>query len=305
MKTQNTPVARLGTGYSVIPVFVAACLLAAGCAHRSVVSIKGPLAADPDTQRVRIVMDNGSLVVAGPEQVAEQLAEQGAEQGAPSPEWTYVGGLRRDASSAEGLASLEGVASELTVSMDPDEAGTLVIHCPSAPPGVQGMIAYEGMICIPPTLPVEVAVKHNGHVTLIGRKGPSKVETRRGDLRFEKCQGAIEANTGQGMVIAFDHEGDIDVRSGLGDMQVFVTRPGDQITLSTGKGTVQCHVPEDLSCEVDARAEIGKIGNDFDFEVRKVGEFSAAMTGTRGTGQTRVLLRTAKGHISLIQRKSQ
>ena len=81
-------------------------------------------------------------------------------------------------------------------------------------------------------------------------------------------RGAIEANTGQGMLIAFDHEGDIDVRTGLGDMQVFVVKPGDQITLSTGKGTVQCHVPGDIGCEVDARAEIGRIGNDFGFEVR-------------------------------------
>jgi len=293
MKTQNPGFARVGMGGLLIWALLATALLSGGCAHRSVQSINGSLPCGPEVQKIRVEMDNGSVGI---------LA---MEPGAPNEELTYVGGLRRDATSEEGLAALVGVADVLSAAMDAKEPGTLVIRCPSAPAGVQGMIAYEGSISIPSTMPLEVVVKYNGHVTLMDREAPSKVVTRRGDLRFERCRGAIEANTGHGMLIAFDHEGDIDVRTGLGDMQVFVTEPADQITLSTGKGTVQCHVPEGTGCDVDARAEIGRIGSDFGFEVRKIGEFSAAMTGKRGNAKTRVLLRTGSGHISLIQRKSQ
>ena len=55
--------------------------------------------------------------------------------------------------------------------------------------------------------------------------------------------------------------------------------PASRLTLDSGKGTLQCHVPDDLQCEVDARVQTGRIGNDFDFEVRQVGEFGAAMVG--------------------------
>jgi hypothetical protein len=37
--------------------------------------------------------------------------------------------------------------------------------------------------------------------------------------------------------------------------------------------------------------------------VRKVGDYSAAMAGIHKSPKTRVLLRTASGHISLIRRK--
>ena len=117
------------------------------------------------------------------------------------------------------------------------------------------MIAYEGNIRVPAKLPLEIVVTDNGHVTLDDRNAFTKVRTRRGDLRFQACKGGIVANTGQGNVIAFDHEGDLDVRTGLGDMQVFIVKPGKQVTLSTGQGTVQCHVPKDIEFEVEAPVE--------------------------------------------------
>lgn len=266
-------------------------ILATGCAHRSTQILKGAFPYGPEIKKVRIEMENGTLDIAADAGVKEDR------------EISYGGGLRIDSDTAEGLAELEAVEAVLTATPDPDEPGTLVIRCPRPPDGLVGMIAYEGNIRISAQLPLEVVVRNNGHVAMVGREASSKVTTRRGDLRFERCSGGVEANTGQGIVIAFQHEGDLDVRTGLGDMQVFVTKPGEQITLSTGKGTVQCHVPEDIEFEVDARAEIGRIGNDFGLEVRKVGDYSAAMVGRRGSATTKVILRTAAGHISLIARK--
>lgn len=266
-------------------------MLLGGCAHRSVVSFNGELEYGPEIKRVRVELNNGTIGIVA------------TEENSPAGAMTYAGGLRRDAASAAELATLEGVATVLTAEPDPKDPTTLVIRCPRAPAGVQGMIAYEGHIRMSADLPLEIAVTNNGHVTLTDRRAATKVSTRRGDLRFENCNGAIEANTGQGNVIAYAHQGSIDIRTNLGDMQVFVVKPGDQITLGTGKGTVQCHVPADIECDVDARAEIGRIGNDFGLEVRKVGEYSAAMTGKIGSAKTLVLLRTASGHISLIKRK--
>jgi hypothetical protein len=280
----NSP--TIGRARHVISTLVLAAL-ASGCAHRSVAVTKGVIACGADVKKIRIEMANGTLDLA-------TLAP-----GAAVDEINWTGGVRRDASSAEGLQKIEDVSVDLSWAMDLKDPGTLVVKCPSAPSGVVGMIAYEGNIRIPATMPVEVLVSDNGHITMVGREAFSKVRTGRGDLRFERCKGGIEANTGQGVLIAFDHEGDIDVRTGLGDMQVFINKLGDRVTLGTGQGTVQCKIPAASEFEVDARAEIGKIGNDFDFEVRREGEYSAAMTGKRGSGKTKVILRTASGHISM------
>lgn len=280
----------VGRARDVIGALLLASLMGA-CAHRSVATTQGVLPFGVEVKKIRIEMTNGTLDLA--------TVLEGANQN----EVTWEGGVRRDAGSAEDLTIIEKVATELTGAMDAEEPGTFVVTCPAAPPGVIGMIAYEGNIRIPPKLPLEIVVSDNGHVTMMGRESFTKVKTRRGDLRFQACKGGIEANTGQGNVIAFDHEGDLDVRTGLGDMQVFIVKPGKQITLSTGQGTVQCHVPKDIEFDVDARAEIGRIGNDFGIEVRKVGDYSAAMAGIHVSPRTRVILRTASGHISLIRRK--
>ena len=266
------------------------CAVMGSCANRSVVTTQGALSYGPNVKKIRIEMTNGTLDVAV------------LEEGASASKVTWQGGLRRDSLSEEGLIEIEKVPTMLSGALDPDEPTTFVVRCPISPEGIEGMIAYEGSVRVLATMPIEVVVTNNGHVTMVGRRAFSKITTRRGDLRFEQCSGGIEANTGQGVLIAYDHEGDLDVRTGLGDMQVFMTTLGEQVTLSTGQGTVQCHVPWESEFEVDARAEIGRIGNDFDFEVRKVGEYSAAMTGVRGKGDAEVILRTASGHISLIRR---
>lgn len=280
---------NLGRTRDVIGVLLLASLMA-GCAHRSVATTSGSQGVGSEVKKVRIELANGTLDVAP------------LEKDSPR-EVSWQGGIRRDAGSAKDLTAIEGVPTGFEVAMDPDEPGTLVMRSPSAPKGVIGMIAYEGNVRVPVDLPLEIDVSDNGHVTMVGREAFAKIKTRRGDLRFEGCKGGIEANTGQGVVIAFDHEGDLDVRTGLGDMQVFLAKLGKQVVLSTGQGTVQCHVPHDAEFEVDARAEIGRIGNDYGIEVRKVGEYSAAMAGVHVSRKTRVLLRTASGHISLIRRK--
>ncbi len=242
----------------------------AGCAHRATDEVEGALPLPDGVAKIRIELQN-----------------------APAR------GIRMDAASDEQLASLVSLEHGLTATLDPEDPALLVVRGPELPAGVQGMIAYEGNVRVPADLPLEVVVTGNGHVTLVGRMAESVVRTRRGDLRFDGCSGDVQATTGQGNVIAYDHRGGLDVRSQGGDMQVFVVEPGAELTLSTGKGTVQCHVPPEIGYRVDARAETGRIGNDFELEVTKPAAYSAAMTGVVGDGACKVVLRTAAGHIAM------
>ena len=266
-------------------------VLAAGCSHRSVANVEGVIEIGDAVRLVRLEIENGTIDL-GPRDPVN-----------PSDELVYKGGIRRDAASAEELERLEAVAVELRAEADPADPTVLVVRAPVVPDGVTGMIAFEAGVRIPETIPVEVHISDNGHVTIADRRARTEVRTGRGDLRFENCSGGIEAKTGQGVLIAFGHRGDLDVQTAHGDMQVFIEEAGDLLMLRTGKGTVQCNVPADLEFEVDARASIGRIGNDFGLEVRKLGDYSAAMTGRRGSGATRIVLRTESGHIDLVARK--
>ncbi len=278
----------LGRFAPVLALVVGAC--GGGLGYRSVAEIAGDLPVPPGVQRIRLEIENGTLDIAAPED--------------PAPVGiTYRGGVRRAANTAADLERIEAQPIALEAAVDDADPAVLVVRGPRLPEGVAGVIGFEAGIRVPAEMPLEVVVRANGHVTMVGRRAHSRVRTGRGDLRFERCEGGVEARTGQGVLIAFGHRGDLDVRSDNGDMQAFVEVPGESITLDTGRGTVQCHVPESLAFEVDARVEVGKIGSGYDLPVATVGEFRAAMVGRRSAGTTRIVLRSAKGHLALIPRK--
>ncbi|HEB53844.1 MAG TPA: hypothetical protein ENI87_11380 [bacterium] len=269
-------------------------LFTAGCSHRAVAVCSGAIPIGEQVRRIRLVVENGTIDIAVPESAAT------------SDVVAFQGGVRMDATSDEGLVALRQVPPGLTGAPDPADPTVLVVRTPARPAGVTGMIAFEGGIRVPAELPLDVEVRENGHVTMVGRRAASEVHTRRGDLRFEDCRGGVTATTGHGVLIAFGHHGDLDVQSKHGDMQAFFDEVGEKILLSTGKGTIQCHVPAGGGYEVSAHAEIGRIGTDFDLESRTVGDggYGAAVNGRVGDGRTKVILRTASGHISLVPRKS-
>ncbi len=257
------------------------------CTYRATDEIAGSLSIPEGVERIRVDLENATLDVGLP------------SEGAAGPQLTFQGGVRMDAEDEHQLQQLQAIEHGLVAETDPDDPTVLVVAGPKTPDGVRGMIAYEGNLRLSADVPIEIVIRDNGHVTMIGRRALSKVSTRRGDLRFEDCYGGVKATTGSGNVIAYDHHGDLDIRSQGGDMQAFVIEPGERLTLSTGKGTIQCYIPPATQCDVDARAEIGRIGNDFGFEVTKPTAYSSVMVGRRGGSKTRVLLRTAAGHIMM------
>ncbi|MBM3960954.1 MAG: hypothetical protein FJ306_03510 [Planctomycetes bacterium] len=290
------PSSRVPTAV-VVPVLVAVGLGIAwwvgggGLGHRSVAQAKGTLAIPPGVSIVRIEVASGTL---GVDAASDPAA-------APVVEW--AGGVRRAADTAEELQQLDQVAVTLAAATDPARPEVLVLRGPSAPAGSKGVLAFEVGVRLPNDLRVEVVVAGSGHVTVANRGGSTMVQTARGDLRFERCAGAVRAKTGSGNVIAFDHEGDLDVLTGAGDMQAFVRKPAAELRLVTGKGTVQCGVPEGCEFDLDGRAEVGRIGVDFGLQATKVGDYGAAVVGRRGAATTKVVLRTASGHLAFRSKR--
>jgi hypothetical protein len=252
--------------------------------HRSVAEMATTLPIGQSIERVRIEIQNGTL---GVDVSSERTV-------------AVAGGVRRAADTAEDLAQLEQISNDFYVAKDAAEPATLVVRGPAIPVGgVQGVLGIQAGIRLPADLPLAIVISGSGHVTVANRTASTHVETGRGDLRFEHCSSAVKAETGRGMVIAFDHRGDLDIDTKVGDMQAFVREPGDLIRLVTGKGTVQCHVPSTIEFDLDARAEIGHIGNGFGLQAEPVLEYGRVLVGKRGSARTKVVLRTGAGHLSI------
>jgi hypothetical protein len=269
-----------------VPVLL---LVLAGCgaSHRSTANLaeKHPIA--PGVARVRIEIDNGTIGV----------------DVAPAREVAIAGGIRRAAESAADLVVLEQIPASLTPVVDPTQPDTLVLRGPKLPEGMRGLLGFELGVHVPADLPLEIVIGGSGHVTLARRLARTKVKTGRGDLRFEDCAGGVQAKTGRGNVIAFEHRGDLDIHTDAGDMQAFVREPAATIRLVTGQGTVQLHVPPETPFDVDARAEIGRIGNGFGLTAQKVARYGAALVGKQGPATTAVVLRTGSGHLSFTPKQ--
>lgn len=255
--------------------------------HRSLIETSGRVPLAADVRRVRFEIDNGTL----------------GFDVAPAREVAYAGGVRRAADTEAGLAQLEQVPPGFAAAADPERPDTLVLRGPSLPDGIGALLGVEMGIHLPADVELEVRVQGSGHVTVVNRGAAIRVDTGRGDLRFDNCNGALRAKTGRGHVIVVDHRGDVDVHTMIGDMQVFVREPGAQLRLTTGQGTVQCHVPAETAFDLDARAEVGRIGSSFGLPVEKVGTYGSAMVGQRGAATTKLVLRTGSGHLSLQSKR--
>ena len=273
-----------------IAVFVASSLAACGghLSERSYAQMSGKVTIGQEIERVRVEIENGTVGI-------DSSLEPGI---------TYGGGVRRAADTPAELAILDAVPVELQAAPDPDDAKTLVVRGPARPAATPGAVmAFELGIRVPATMPLEVRVAANGHVTIANRAATTRVTTGRGDLRFENCAGGVFAKTGRGMVIVFGHRGDLEVQTMAGDMQAFVDEPATSIRLVTGQGTVQCHVAPSIEFDLDARAEIGKIGNGFGLTPEPGTGYGAVLVGKRGTARTKVILRTGSGHLSIAPRR--
>jgi hypothetical protein len=278
------PLPRLHCARSLPSVVLLLALAGPGCSHRSTAEMAGELPISHEITRIRIEIQNGTVGVRAHD--ARTVA--------------FAGGVRRGADSAAELAELERIPIPLAAAPDPLDPRTMVVRGPALQPGgVQGVLGVEVGIRLPADLPLEIVIAGSGHVTAADRRASTSVETGRGDLRFAACAGGVKARTGRGNVIAYDHRGDLDIQTKVGDMQAFVREPGTQLVLVTGQGTVQCHVPPTIGFDLDARAQIGRIGNGFGLTAETVLKYGAALVAKRGDARTRIVLRTGSGHLSI------
>lgn len=269
---------------------ILALMLSPGCTgglgHRSTAVMAGSLPLAEGVTSVRFEFDSGSVrVVAGEDRHV-----------------AFQGGLRRAANTPEVLARLEQVPATLVAVADPQQPDVLLVRGPAVPPGIavgDAIVGFDLTLSLPAELGASVTIRGSGHLVVEDRRGPVTLSTQHGDLRLMRCQGTARIHTGRGMTIVYDHRGDLDAESGVGDMQVIVREPGNRLRLVAGLGNVQCLVPPDTGFRVDARTETGRLANGFGIAKERLSGQGAAMVGSHGDGRTEIVMRAGHGFLSL------
>jgi len=219
------------------------------------------------------------------------------------PAVVYSGELRRAADTAEDLQGLESVPTALVAAPDPKDAGTLVVRTPAMPPQVRMqhcVLATEVKVWLPAALEVEVLVTGGGQVTVADRTGDVQLRSGHGDLQLTGCSGAAKLHSGGGSVLVYRHHGDLEVDTMVGDVQVWMQAAGRKLILVTGSGNIQCRIPWACGFQLDARTMEGRVvAKDFGLEARAQGAHGAVMRGTHGDGMTELVLHTGAGYVSV------
>ena len=218
----------------------------------------------------------------------------------PAGEIQYSGAILRAADTAAQLVALELV--EASLNQHGVEAGVFVLRGPRVPEGAvpgENRIALKIVVRVPADMPVDVEARA-GNLAVIDLRASVVLQVEHGLLHLKNVHGDGVLRTGTGDIVVDEHRGGLDAETRSGKVFAWLSEieTGD-VRLVTGDGPIQVRLPREASFQLDAEVEMGKAANEYGVPVLQIGEEGAEMAGQVGEGGPSVVLRTAKGHISL------
>lgn len=142
----------------------------------------------------------------------------------------------------------------------------------------------------------------NGRVRVTDTEGAVRVSTGNGDVDVTGARAPVRVSTGNGRVTIATTDGPVEARTGNGSIDVSMAqlRATDDMTFSTGSGTVRVTLPAGYNGELDASTGNGEIRSDFDLHVG--GRLDPRhIRATIGSGGPRLKLSTGNGRLELLK----
>ncbi|MEP6999969.1 MAG: DUF4097 family beta strand repeat-containing protein [bacterium] len=143
----------------------------------------------------------------------------------------------------------------------------------------------------------------NGRVRVERTEGSVRVNTGNGDVDVRNAKSSVRVSTGNGRVNVTTADGPVEARTGNGDIDVSMTqlKSRDDMTFSTGSGSVRVTLPEGYNGELDASTGNGELRSDFDLKIQ--GRMNPRhVRATIGEGGPRLRLTTGNGRLEVLKR---
>ena len=142
----------------------------------------------------------------------------------------------------------------------------------------------------------------NGAVHIDGTEGTVKASTGNGDVDVRNARSAVKVSTGNGRVNVSTSDGPVEVHTGNGsiDVQMSQLKARDDMSFSTGNGSVRVKLPAGYNGELDASTGSGSIDSDFELKVQ--GRLDPRrVRATIGTGGPRLKLSSGSGRLEILK----
>lgn len=142
----------------------------------------------------------------------------------------------------------------------------------------------------------------NGPVRVDGTDGSVRVSTGNGDVDVRGAKASVRVSTGNGRVTIATADGPVEASSGNGDIDVSMTqlKARDDMTFSTGSGSVRVTLPAGYNGDLDASTGNGELRSDFDLKIQ--GRMNPRhIRATIGEGGPKLRLTTGNGRLEVLK----
>ena len=142
----------------------------------------------------------------------------------------------------------------------------------------------------------------NGAVHIDGTEGTVKASTGNGDVDVRNARSAVKVSTGNGRVNVSTSDGPVEVHTGNGSIDVQMTqlKARDDMSFSTGSGSVRVKLPAGYNGELDASTGSGQIDSEFELKIQ--GRMDPRrVRATIGTGGPRLKMSSGSGRLEILK----
>ena len=178
--------------------------------------------------------------------------------------------------AAEDASTAAALVRQVTIT---DGAGRVVAKGPSLPDHTWWSVSYE--IWAPSSANLQLNA-NNGSIGIEGLAGQIRAQTLNGSLKLKNVSGSVEAETTNGSLL-------VDLPGGAWQ--------GKGLKLNTVNGSIQLHLPENISANVVASTVNGKVRTEFFANVNLDDPHSA--TFTLGAGGPQIEAHTVNGSVQI------
>ncbi len=179
--------------------------------------------------------------------------------------------------AAEDASAAAALARQVSIT---DGAGRVVAKGPSSLPDHSWWsVSYE--VWAPSSVNLQMNA-NNGSISMEGLAGQIRAQTLNGSLKLKNVSGRLEAETTNGS-LSVDLQGD--------------SWQGKGLRLNTVNGSIQLHLPENISANVAASTVNGKIRTEFFANVNVEDPHSAVFT--LGAGGPQIEAHTVNGSVQI------
>jgi len=178
--------------------------------------------------------------------------------------------------AAEDAGAAAALAKQVTIS---DGPGRVVAKGPSPADHAWWSVSYE--IWAPMSANLQLTA-NNGSIRLEGMAGQVHAQTLNGSIQFKNVSGDVDGETTNGSL-------SVDLANGAWQ--------GKGLKLNTVNGSIQMHLPENISADVAASTVNGKIRTEFFANVNVEDPHSAVFT--LGAGGPKIEARTVNGSVQI------